>query len=280
MQLNIQLVVADIDGTFLNSAGLPSSGAQEAVARLRERGIAFTLCSGRPDPGVRGFVDMLGIDIPYMVSGGTAVNHPGEHQTIFHSQLTTAQVQAVLELGLATGSNLIFHTPRSIAALCDDDFWVDVCQARWVARHGWQDVQRAPSVPAALELPVIHINFFNQEERLASLAAQVEDLPHNLQTCIVFAKLEIIDRNAGKGSALKFLADHLQIPIENTLAIGDDLNDISMLQAAGIGVAMENSPLELIHAADYVAPANDEGGFAYAIDQLLYGSLEKLRKTS
>ena len=278
--MNIQLVVADIDGTFLNSAGLPSAGALEAVARLRERGIAFTLCSGRPDPGVRGFVEILAIDIPYMVSGGTAVNHPGQRQTIFQSQLTTAQVQAVLELGLSTGSNIILHTPRSISALCDQVFWETVCVGRWVDKHGWQDVNRVSTVAEALELPVIHINFFNQEHRLLSLGSEVEDLPHDLQTCIVFSKLEIIDQNAGKGSALKFLAEYLQLPIENTLAIGDGLNDISMLQAAGIGIAMENSPLELIQAAGYVAPANDAGGFALAIDQLLSGSLDALRKTS
>ncbi len=278
--MNIQLVVADIDGTFLNSAGLPSTGALEAVARLRERGIAFTLCSGRPDPGVRGFVEMLELDIPYMVSGGTAVNHPRQRQTIFQSQLTAAQVQAALELGLSTGSNIILHTPKSISALCDEVFWENVCKARWVVRHGWQDVNRVSAVAEVLELPVIHINYFNEEDCLASLGAQVESLPHNLQTCIVFSKLEIIDRQAGKGSALKFLADHLQIPIENTLAIGDGLNDVSMLEAAGIGVAMKNAPQELIRLADCVAPANDAGGFAFAIDQLLSGSLELLRKTS
>lgn len=278
--MNIQLVVADIDGTFLNSAGLPSTGALEAVARLRERGIAFTLCSGRPDPGVRGFVEMLALDIPYMVSGGTAVNHPRQRQTIFQSQLTIAQVQAVLELGLSTGSNIILHTPRSISALCDDEFWETVCVGRWVDKHGWQDVNRVPTAAAALELPVIHINYFNQEHRLLSLGREVENLPHNLQTCIVFSKLEIIDRNGGKGSALKFLSDYLQIPIENVLTIGDDVNDISMLQAAGIGIAMQNAPQELIRVADCLAPANDAGGFAWAIDQLLSGSLEALRKTS
>ena len=278
--MNIQLVVADIDGTFLNSAGLPSTGALEAVARLREHGIAFTLCSGRPDPGVRGFVEMLALDIPYMVSGGTAVNHPTLRQTIFQSQLTTTQLQAALELGLRTGSNIILHTPCSISALCDDDFWENVCVGRWIARHGWQDVDRLPSFTAGLDLPVIHINFFNQEDRLLSLGREVESLPHNLQTCIVFSKLEIIDRNAGKGSALKFLANHLQLPIKNTLAIGDDVNDISMLQAAGIGIAMQNAPQELICVADCVAPANDAGGFALAIDQLLSGSLDALRKTS
>jgi Cof subfamily protein (haloacid dehalogenase superfamily) len=278
--LNIQLVVADIDGTFLNSAGLPSTGALEAVARLREHGIAFTLCSGRPDPGVRGFVEMLALDVPYMVSGGTAVNHPRDHQTVFQSQLTTAQVQAALELGLSTGSNIILHTPKSISALCDEIFWQTVCVGRWISTHGWQDVNRVPSAAAALALPVIHINYFNQEDRLVSLGRQVENLPHDLQTCIIFSKLEIIDRQAGKGHALKFLADYLQIPIENTLAIGDGLNDISMLQTAGIGVAMENSPLELIWSAGYVAPANDAGGFAFTIEQVLSGSLDSLRKTS
>lgn len=269
-----------MDGTFLNSAGLPSSGAVESVRNLQQRGMAFTLCSGRPDPGVCGFVERLSIDIPYIVSGGTAVNHPRQHQTIFQSPLTTAQVEAVLELGLSTGSNIILHTPRSISALCNEVFWQEVCVARWMTRHGWQDVYRLPTAAAALDLPVIHINFFNRPDRLASLGRQVENLPHNLQTCIVFSKLEIIDRQAGKGCALQFLADYLQVPLANILAIGDDLNDISMLQTAGVAVAMQNAPRELLRVADFVSPASDAGGFAFTIQQLLSASLDSMPKTS
>ena len=61
--------------------------------------------------------------------------------------------------------------------------------------------------------------------------------------------IEINDMNAKKGNALKFLADYLKIPVEGTIAFGDGLNDVSMIEAAGLGIAMENSCKEVLDAA-------------------------------
>lgn len=79
--------------------------------------------------------------------------------------------------------------------------------------------------------------------------------------------IEINNINANKGKALWALADYLGIPRENTISFGDAQNDISMIKAAGIGVAMSNGCDEIKNAADFITLSNDENGVAYGINK-------------
>ncbi len=79
---------------------------------------------------------------------------------------------------------------------------------------------------------------------------------------------EMINSNASKGFALKHLTDHLDIPISKTIVIGDSFNDLSMLEIAGIGVAMGNAEDKIKKCCQYVAKSNDESGVAHIIHEL------------
>ena len=95
--------------------------------------------------------------------------------------------------------------------------------------------------------------------------------PHNIITTSVPNNIEINDINANKGNALKFLAKHAGIKEADTLAFGDGLNDIHMLRAAGVGVAMGNACAELKEIADYVTATCNEDGVAEGIKKFCFG---------
>lgn len=96
--------------------------------------------------------------------------------------------------------------------------------------------------------------------------------PNALFTSSVPNNIEINDPKANKGDGLKFLAEYLGIPIEATLAFGDGLNDMSMIQNAGIGAAMSNGIDELKAIADYIAPDNNHDGVAEGIKRFCFVS--------
>ncbi len=77
--------------------------------------------------------------------------------------------------------------------------------------------------------------------------------------------LEVLPPRSSKGAALRRMARLLRIPLRQVVAVGDELNDLTMIQVAGLGVAMGNAPRELRRVADYVAPSNDEDGLAEVI---------------
>ena len=83
--------------------------------------------------------------------------------------------------------------------------------------------------------------------------------------------LDIMHHKASKGNALKTMANHFNIPLENTVAIGDESNDISMFQIAGLAVAMGNASDEIKKFSDVVTLSNDEHGVAYAINKYVLG---------
>ena len=89
-------------------------------------------------------------------------------------------------------------------------------------------------------------------------------------TCSASVLVEISPRSDDKGEALKFIANYFGIDISSTVAIGDNLNDLSMIKAAGIGVAVGNATKELKDAADYVSVTNDEGAVAKIIEKFGY----------
>jgi Cof subfamily protein (haloacid dehalogenase superfamily) len=275
--VDIELVVADIDGTFLNSAGEPSRGAVEAIRKLRSQGIGFTLCSGRGDPGIRPFVKLLDLEQPYIVSGGAAILDPSGREIIYQRCMTTQQMQAVSRQGLFTGSDMVHHTARQLFVLGSNVFWQSVCVEKWQQVGGWEDLFRIHSWQELIAQPVIRIDFFNRMDQLPRLASEIDQLGENVHAYHMPWNLEISDCSVNKGAALSQLARHLHIPIENVLSLGDGVNDISMLEAAGVGVAMQNSSPQVIRQADYLAPSCDEGGLASVINHLLTGTLNRLK---
>ncbi len=95
--------------------------------------------------------------------------------------------------------------------------------------------------------------------------------PKLLFTSSVPNNIEINDTKANKGGGLKFLAEYLGIPMSETLAFGDGLNDITMIEAAGTGVAMENAVDEVKAAADYVTLDCNNDGVAEGIKRFCFG---------
>ena len=89
--------------------------------------------------------------------------------------------------------------------------------------------------------------------------------PHALFTSSVPNNIEVNDVTANKGDGMKYVAEYLNIPVEATMAFGDGLNDLSMIQTAGIGVAMGNACRELLEIADHVTTDCDHDGVAEGI---------------
>ena len=270
---NIQLVVADIDGTFLDSENSPSAGAFEAVHEIRRQGIEFTFSSGRGNSGIKPFIKLLDLNQPYISSAGAAILCADGETIIRQELLNEGQVEAVVNLGKAANCNVLLHSARDMFTLVSDLFWEDIRTWEWLKGYGVQGMRRIDDWHSAPVDQIICLDIFGNNENLPALNQAVNDLGVGLHATQMRHNLEIMDQCVDKGSALKHLAEYLHIPMENILALGDGMNDASMLEAAGVGFAMHNSNAHIKKKANYVAPSNDQGGLAWVLRNLLVGKI-------
>lgn len=110
----------------------------------------------------------------------------------------------------------------------------------------------------------------NSELRENLLKSLPHVFPNALFTSSVPNNIEINDPTANKGNGLKFIAEHLGIPLEETLSFGDGLNDVNMLEAAGVGVAMGNAVDEVKEIADYVTLDCNHDGVSEGIKKFCF----------
>jgi len=113
------------------------------------------------------------------------------------------------------------------------------------------------------------IFFRDREARAQAMAELTEKLPDCSVASSMPGNIEISAGKANKGDALRYLCEYLDVPIENSIAFGDDLNDIPMIEAAGTGVAMGNANDAVKAAANMITLTNNEAGVADALIKLL-----------
>ena len=126
------------------------------------------------------------------------------------------------------------------------------------------------SVECGLVLEAVNINIFFPSSRERYGAKELSrDLPFYI-TSQEPTNLEFTKREVNKGTGLKMLAESLGIKRDSIMAIGDNNNDLPMIEYAGIGVAMENGLPEVKRAADFVTKSNEDDGVAWAIRKLVF----------
>ncbi|MEC2524220.1 HAD-IIB family hydrolase, partial [Bacillus thuringiensis] len=119
-----------------------------------------------------------------------------------------------------------------------------------------------------LEISKFFISTFNAAHRAQLLSVLQEDADI-MVTASAPTILEIMDKNGHKGNGLQQMAAHFNIPIEDTVAIGDNFNDVPMLEVAGLSVAMGNAEEDVKKLCDVVTLTNNEHGVAHAIEQFV-----------
>lgn len=272
---DIKLVVSDIDGTLLPKGGNISEGSRRAVAECRKRGIAFSLATGRWFPTTLPLADAVGCQGPLIVAGGGCViTVDGEILQEF--TMDDADARKTYEIikdcgGMITSyvhgaiyrmnAKCLEKHPPEKTAYIDGDVWEVVDDdAHRFENEGLYGVYK-------MEV------YSDEPALLKELWKELEAA--GLSVCSSTIKnIEISSPGRGKGQAVKWLADYMQIDRSQVMAFGDHVNDIDMLEAAGVGVAMGNGEPEVKKVADLIAPPCVDDGLARMLRDLVFDSEE------
>ena len=281
---DIKIIALDLDGTLLDSEKRLSEVNRAALERAAARGILIVPTTGRffgmMPPAVR--------DLPFV---RYAITINGAQ--VYDRETDTALVRDEIPLDMALAImetldryDVIYDCYRQnwgwmTAALQEKaaDYATNEHYLKMVRefRRPVPELKRHLRATAA-EGDVQKVMLFARNTQVSGLSSQVLDairlevaakFPEIKVTSSTWNNIELNVRSAHKGNALRRFAEHLGLGLANCMAFGDGMNDFTMVEQAGLGIAMANAEPEVKRVAKWVAPSNDEDGVAAGIARFL-----------
>jgi Cof subfamily protein (haloacid dehalogenase superfamily) len=267
--VTILLVASDLDDTLLRADWTVSERVIQAIRRAKEAGIHFTFATGRMPASTRPYVEQVGIDVPIITYNGAMIKEAVSGEVIYRNVIPIETVREIVDWLLSQAVHLHVYRRDEVFTHKMNDWTKGYVQATRVPVGEVDLTKLLEQEQEGIEKVI----FFGENKDLDVLGREILDR-YQGKVCLTRSKkhfLELIHPEVNKGVALKVLAERLGIKQENVMAIGDNLNDIEMIQYAGLGVAIGNARKEVIEAADVVTGSNQEDGVAQAIEQYVFG---------
>jgi Cof subfamily protein (haloacid dehalogenase superfamily) len=273
----IRLLAIDIDGTLLDSRGRLPEAHREALAEASNRGITLALATGRSFHFTQHVVEALGLPVTVIVNNGAVVKN-ASGVTLMRHVLARAAAREILA---ATQ-----HYEDSVAVVFDrsDNRQIVFERMDWTHpnRKGYYERNKAyicsatPLHEALTEDP-IQVMFNGGVARMRVLADELRAMTCSHRFSVALTEYELrdfslLDVNAAgcsKGSTLERWATANGFSRDEVMAVGDNLNDVQMLQFAGTAIVMGNAADAVRSFGFRVTGSNDEGGLATAVREML-----------
>lgn len=281
----MKLIATDMDGTLLNDERKISKENAEAIKAAQQDGIHVVVATGRDFKEASMPLKEAGLTCPILcVNGAEERSANGE---LIHA-VSLAKNEALTILDILTAADVYFEVYTNRGAFTDDyekglEIVIDVLQSagsddsyekmREIAKHRFESgaVQLTEDYTKLIDSTAVYkfLAFSRDETKRQAAKDDLEKKDVFSVSASASDNLEITHWQAQKGIALRRLAERLGINSDNVMAIGDNLNDVSMLKYAGTAVAMENGEAEVKQLADFVTASNEDNGVAKAINKWL-----------
>ena len=275
-----QLVALDLDGTLFNSQSQVSEINKNAIRTAAAMGVVFVISTGRPYDGLP-LELMEQLNIRYAITtNGAAVYKAPEKECLFETCIPAALSANILEelLQLDIHINVFLHGNAYVPSKCRESLLKikslpeSIKEYMLTTRASVSDMpeflrsQDSGTQKMTLNFPEGEDNTFPDRRKAMEI---LDRYPQVSYLCGGYNNLEFTLAGISKGKGLSLLCQYLNIPIEQTIACGDSENDLDILKAAGLGVAMANAPKAIRSMADDVTLSNDEHGVAAMLEKWL-----------
>ena len=268
---SIKLLVVDIDGTLVMRADEISAADRAAIAEVRKRGIHVSLCTGRAMVTGRLIVESLGLDGYHMFFDGGLVGDPHTGELVYARPLRPDVVRRAVEF--AHQNRIILDLFSAFEYFAEGESWVtDIRRDYFGIVPKIIDFHHLPDSESIIKGTLV---VRSPEEKAGAEKFRRHfdgDLTLSMTVTPAFPDVDFVNVVApgvSKRGALDALVKHLGISLDQVMAIGDGVNDMPVISAAGLGVAMGNAPDKVKKIASHVTLDADHSGVAEAIKKFL-----------
>lgn len=277
----VKLVASDLDGTIIDKHNAIYKDNFKAISALNSKNIPFVVCTGKTYSIYKGLCSSF--NASYGIFGnGTSIINLKTGEEIYNSLLKHQDVLNIVKI--AKQNNLHIHVYTKEQIITEELLYLDLRNYKLQKSNVYNNKLEFTIVPDLLkflskENSSISKIVISSNNSLDEIKKKIEN---SLDVSILNIKkygkfkdkiinkeyeyLDIVPKNVSKGNALEFLGNYLNINKDEILAVGDNLNDLDMVEQAGIGVAVGNAYSELKQVANYTTAKNvEQGGFAEAV---------------
>lgn len=271
--MKYKMVCIDVDGTLMGHRRVISEESKGVLIDAHKKGVEIVITTGRPYNNAEGISRNVGVKSPVIAANGAIIREKETGKVVYSCPLSENSCKSILEVVKKYKVVAQFYTENRIfcntfiGALFDRIFTSRGARKELLMSVKWVKTRRN-----LLRLFSIHKDEFLKcvvisvdEKKIKAVREEILNI--DSLDCFRSGKyaLEIITKGVSKGNAVKILSEYLGYSREEIICIGDNENDISMINYAGLGVAMGNAINEVKEIADYVTDSNVNDGVAKAV---------------
>ena len=262
--MKYKLIAFDMDGTLVNRDGAIPAATIGAIKQAMSQGVQVTLATGRMFRSAARCARQLGVTIPIISYQGSLVADPVSGKILQHTPMSIAVVKEAIEIAR--------QAPVHLNIYMDDELYVDEITdglKRYAERNGVEPHLVSDLVSCLTKDPTKLMVWGDPTELDKVCPLLTERLSSRCLITRSYPTLcEVGHSDTGKGNALKFLSGLLGIEQRETVAVGDGLNDIDMIEWAGLGVVIDTAPEAVKTMADWIVKISPEDGLAELVTRI------------
>ena len=287
-----KFIAIDIDGTLLNSKSILTEKTKEVLRKATANGVYIVLTSGRLTDNVKKFCDDIGANKYLIAENGASIINLQTNELEYSKYMSKNVVNNVLDVCDENNIYYMVYTNKELIVKSIKHMTMFFYKQNYnpnariktiVAGRDYIDEVRDNFTKLMIcdEDRAIYNNIIAKLSKISEI--DVLPVPHistkkleidGKKTKIEYSYADICAKGTNKWNAIKELIDKLGIKPEEVIAIGDNINDIKMIENAGLGVAMDNGSPHVKALADVIAPSNDSDGVAYIVEKYVLDKID------
>ncbi len=285
-----KLVAVDLDGTMLNPYGMVTENTKKVIGETIQKGTEVIIASGRPIDSIKTIAKEIGSEKYFIAGNGALIYDIQKDEIIYDKFLPKQKVLEIIKICEENSISYNVYTDQTILATAlkynvlyyqkENLKKEESKQTKISIINDMYEYVKNKKEEKFLKMTICDENqtvFQSIIRKLRKIEGiEVLDVSHmsrktikqgTEEITVEYYYTEITVQNVDKWEALEYLIEKLNIPKEEVIAIGDNVNDKKMIQHAGLGIVMEGSTPEVAEIADYITASNKEEGVAKALEK-------------
>lgn len=263
----IKLIACDLDGTLLDDDHEITEDNRNIIEELKAKDIPFVIATGRIYPSAAEFSKSLNLKTPIIACNGAVVKDPIEDKILFHYPVHTELMLQLIEI--CKRHDIYFHIYTIDTVYAERNERLMKKYNEWKAKDPEKSLVQTAIVKDMAEVVKTNVAYklglYVDEAGAEEALAEMMKLPGVTSCFSLDTLVDVFSEEASKGNAVRDLGKLYGIDKEHIMALGDNENDIPMLESAGLGIAMAGARDQVKAAANEITKSNKDSGVAVAI---------------